>query len=276
MLRRALDGDRAQRLLALQALDARADGAGLGVLAPDGSAPLAPATAAALQRLGGALRARVFALVDDSSAEVRAPQMSPEIRALALRVAAKLGEPGLTPARVVAAAATAPALLQDAAAFALSVIAAHHPEARAAIPSAVAPLLADTTSWERRLAAVGMLAPAGPAARPLLEEAAKDPSPFVRSAAVSAGAAAGSIAILVAGAADPTPAVRAAVARALARKRAPAQKVPGGRFRRSTGWRFRRSSSKLGPRLGSAAQGSLGPRPRCPGALRTLTCATGP
>ncbi len=224
MLRRALDGDRAQRLLALRALDARVDGAGLGLLAPDGSAPLTPATAAALQRLGGALRSRVFALVDDSS-----PEVSPEVRALALRVAAKLGESGLTPARVVAAAATAPALLQDAAAFALSEIAAHHPEARAAIPTAVAPLLADTTSWERRLAAVWMLAPAGPAARALLEEAAaKDPSPFVRSAAVTAGAAAGSVTILVAGAADPTPAVRAAAARALARKRAPTPKVPGG------------------------------------------------
>ncbi len=48
------------------------------------------------------------------------------------------------------------------------------------------------------------------------------------------------------------------------------------RFRRRSQWRFRRSSSKLGPRLGSTAQGSLGPGPRCPGALRTLTCATGP
>ena len=91
---------------------------------------------------------------------------------------------------------------------------------RAAILPAVAPLLGDSTSWERRLAAVEMLAPAGPAARALLEEAAKDPSPFVRSAAVTVGAAAGSTAILVAGAADPTPAVRAAAARALARRQA--------------------------------------------------------
>ena len=219
MLRRALDGDRGQRVLALQALDARADGPGLGVLAPDGNAPLAPGTAAALQRLGGALRARVFALLDDGS---------PEVRALALRVAAKIGgdrigEPlALTPARIVAAAATTPILLPEAAAFALAAVAARHPEMRAAILPAVAPLLGDSTSWERRLAAVEMLAPAGPAARALLEEAAKDPSPFVRSAAVTVGAAAGSTAILVAGAADPTPAVRAAAARALARRQATA------------------------------------------------------
>jgi HEAT repeat protein len=222
MLRRALDGDRGQRILALQALDVRADGLGLGVLAPDGNAPLAPATLAALQRLGGALRARVFALLDDGA---------PEVRALALRVAAKMGdkptertadrtsESVLTPARIVAAAATPPLLLPEAGAFALAAVAARHPEMRAAILPAVAPLLGDSTSWERRLAAVEMLAPAGPAARPLLEEAAKDPSPFVRSAAVTVGAASGSTAILVAGAADPTPAVRAAAARALARRR---------------------------------------------------------
>ena len=214
MLGRALDGERTQRILALQALDARDDGPGLGMLAPEGNAPLAPATAAALLRLGGALRARVLALVDDGPPEVRAP---------ALRVAAKLGdkpgEPGLTPARIVAAAAAAPALLQDAARFALTSVVARHPEARTAIPTLIAPWLADTTSWERRLAAVEMLVPAGSAARAILEEAVKDPSPFVRSAAVTAGAASGSIAILVAGAADPTPAVRAAAARALARKR---------------------------------------------------------
>jgi hypothetical protein len=86
----------------------------------------------------------------------------------------------------------------------------------------VAPHLGDATSWERRLAGVEMLAPAGPAGRGLLEEAVKDPSPFVRSAAVAVGAAGGSVAILAAGAADPTPAVRAAVARALARRRAAA------------------------------------------------------
>jgi tetratricopeptide (TPR) repeat protein/HEAT repeat protein len=217
MLRRALNGDRGQRVLALQALDARADGPGLGVLAPDGNAPLAPGTAAALQRLGGALRAQVFALLDDGS---------PEVRALALRVAAKIGgdrtgEPlALTPARIVAAAGTTPVLLPEAAAFALAAVAARHPEMRAAILPAVAPLLGDSTSWERRLAAVEMLAPAGPAARVLLEEAAKDPSPFVRSAAVTVGAASGSTAILLAGAADPIPAVRAAAARALARRQA--------------------------------------------------------
>src|SRR5581483_5076090 len=83
MLRRALDGDRGQRVLALQALDTRADGPGLGVLAPEGDAPLAPATGAALQRLGSTLRARIFALLDDGS---------PEVRALALRVAAKIAE----------------------------------------------------------------------------------------------------------------------------------------------------------------------------------------
>ena len=144
MLRRALDGDRAQRLLALQALDARADGPGLGVLAPDGSAPLAPATAAALQRLGGALRARVFALVDDRlggrvARLARCGSRSP-------RVAAKLGEPGLTPARIVAAAATGRRRCSRTPPLRAGVIAAHHPEARAAIPAAVAPLLADTTS----------------------------------------------------------------------------------------------------------------------------------
>ena len=223
MLARALDGDRARRILALQALDSRADGPGLGVLAPDGSAPLAPATAGALTRLGGALRARVLALVDDSA---------PEVRALALRVAAKIGEkigdkigdktgdkmgdPGLTPARIVAAVAPSPLLLVDAALFALGAVVARHPEAKAAIPNLLAPMLGDATSWERRRAAVELLAAAGPAARPQLEEAFKDTSPFVRSAAVTAAAATGSFAIVAAGAGDPTPAVRAAAARALA------------------------------------------------------------
>ncbi len=214
MLTRALDGDRARRILALQALDTRSDGIGLGVLAPEGNAPLAPAAAAALARLGGALRARVLALVDDGATEVRG---------LALRVAAKIGDkigdPSLTPARIVAAVAPAPALLTDAGCFALGAVVARHPEAKAAIPGLVAPMLADATSWERRRAAVELLAAAGPAARPQIEEAFKDASPFVRSTAVTAAAAVGAFGVVAAGAGDPTPAVRAAAARALAPRR---------------------------------------------------------
>src|SRR5207237_605897 len=125
----------------------------------------------ALQRLGGALRARVFALLDDGS---------PEVRALALRVAAKLGgdrtgEPlALTPARIVAAAATTPILLPEAAAFALATVAARHPEMRAAAARALARRQAAATT-----SGTGAL-PASLA--PLLARLSHDPSDLVRGA----------------------------------------------------------------------------------------------
>jgi HEAT repeat protein len=46
-------------------------------------------------------------------------------------------------------------------------------------------LLADA-SWERRLAAVRVMRLGGPAARPQLQRALRDPSPFVRTEAAEA------------------------------------------------------------------------------------------
>ena len=218
-LARALDGEPSRRVLALQALDTRDDGPGLGPFAPEGTAPLAPPVAAGLLHLGAALRGRVIALLDDHAVDSSAPT-AVEVRALALRVGVKLGEPSIPPARIVDVVGASPSMLKEAGSFALGWYVARHPESAAAAAATVAPLLADSSSWERRLAAVELLAVAGPAARPLLEEAAKDPSPFVRSAAVVALAqTGGSVAPLATAASDAVPAVRAAAGRALARRR---------------------------------------------------------
>jgi HEAT repeat protein len=108
--------------------------------------------------------------------------------------------------------------------FALRQHLAAHPEASATAIRALAAFIAEApASRERRLVAIDLLLAVGSPARPLLEEqAARDASPFVRSAAVQAlGALGGPIAPLVAAANDPTPAVRAAAARALARHPGP-------------------------------------------------------
>jgi HEAT repeat protein len=211
ILSEALAGSPSARAAALAALDSRDDGPGLGALAPEAKAAVAPAGAAALRRLGAALRGRVAVLLTDGS---------PDVRSLALRVDSKLGDPALKPAVIVATLGTVPGSVRDAAVFALRQHVAAHPDAAPAATRALAAFIAEApASWERRLVAVDLLLAVGAPARPLLEEqAARDASPFVRSAAVLAlGTLGGPIAPLVAASTDPTPAVRAAAARALSR-----------------------------------------------------------
>jgi HEAT repeat protein len=181
-------------------------------LAPEGTAPVTPAAALALRRLGVSVRSRVAGLLSDRS---------PEVRALALRVGCKVGAPEVKPALILEALGSAPASLRDAAGFALSRYLAAHPESAPAVVRSLAALLADTAAWDSRLAAVELLATLGPPARPALESAAaRDPSPLVRSAAVTGvETTGGSLATVQAAAADPIAAVRAAAARALVRHR---------------------------------------------------------
>ena len=205
-----LAGDHTRRLAALEVLDSREDGAGLGRLAPQGKAAVTPGAVLALRHLGASVRGRVAALLADRS---------PEIRALVLRVGSKIGAPEVRPTTILEGLGTAPAVLRDAAAFALSRHVAAHPESTASVVRALAAVLADTATWEGRLAAIELLAPLGTPARAALESAAaRDPSPLVRSAAVlGLGTMEGSPASVHAAAGDPIPAVRAAAARALAR-----------------------------------------------------------
>jgi tetratricopeptide (TPR) repeat protein len=262
----SLSADRSRQVVALEALDARDQGLGLGHLAPEGNAPLPPAAALALGRIGGSLRARVAGLLGDGS---------PEVRALALRVSAKLGDPGLRPSTIVAALGTAPLRVKDAAGFALGSWLVARPEGAGEALKALEPLVADAGSWERRLTGVELLGPLGAYGRSLLEQAAvRDASPLVRSAAVtrlgaiaaiaatttgaganaSAGAGAragagagGSLAPLVAAAGDPVPAVRAAAARALARRRTPGTEAVLSRLRRDPSELVRGSLDHIEP-----------------------------
>jgi HEAT repeat protein/predicted Zn-dependent protease len=205
-----LAGDRTRRLAALEVLDSREDGAGLGRLAPEGKATVSPATLLALRRLAASVRGRIAGLLSDRA---------PEIRALSLRVGSKIGAPEVKPATILEGLATAPAALRDAAAFALTRHVAAHPESTGSVVRALAAMLADTPAWEGRLAAVEILAALGAPARVALESAAtRDLSPLVRSAAVvGLGTMEGSAGSVHAAAGDPVPAVRAAAARALAR-----------------------------------------------------------
>ena len=240
---RSLAGDRSQRITALEVLDSRDDGPGLGGLAPTGVAVLKPAAALALHRIGGALRPKVFALLDDAR---------PEVRLLALRVDAKLGDPDLVPAKIVSVLGPTPLRLEETASYAFRRSPSGDPETRASAIRALAPLLADPSSWARRLAAVEMLAAfgasSGATTRPLLENAIKDPSPFVRSAAVRALATvSGAIPALAALATDTVPAVRAAVARALAGRKSPATEGILSRLRRDPSELVRSAAEHLEP-----------------------------
>ena len=210
ILREFLSSDQAHKIQALEALDSRDDGPGLGPLAPAGRAPLAPAVVPALREIGSAVAGRVLALVADPS---------PEVRALAIRVGAKLDDTRMTPSMILAATEDSPRRVQDAATFALTKYVASHPEGTAAFNRRLAAMLSEAGPWERRVAVVSLLGCLGPAAVPVLEASLHDESPFVRSAAVAAFArAGGSAAVLALSAADSTPAVRAAAARALSRQ----------------------------------------------------------
>jgi tetratricopeptide (TPR) repeat protein/HEAT repeat protein len=243
IMERSLAGDRSHRVAALEALDARDDGPGLGGLAPTGATVLKPAAARALRRIGETLRPRVFALLDDAA---------PEVRGLALRVDAKLGDPDLIPAKIVSILGPSPLRLEPTALYAFKRSTGPHPSSQASVTRALSPLLTDPSSWARRLVAVGLLAPFGASfgmtGRPLLERALKDPSPFVRSAAVTALAIeAGTIPDLATLATDPVPGVRAAVARALARRKSPATEGILSRLRRDPSELVRRNAEHLEP-----------------------------
>jgi tetratricopeptide (TPR) repeat protein len=214
MLNGALGRTPEWKLRALTALDSRAAGAGLGRLAPAGVTELTAATAAALRQIGGAVRERVFALLDDPS---------PDVRAMALRVGIKLGDARLTPARIAAAARGQGGELGRGVGQAARLQVGLHPEMASAWAAQAGALLASRGSWEGRLSGVEILAELGQAGRPALEAALGDPSPFVRSAAAGAlGASDSAISALLVAASDPVAAVRAAAARALAPRTTPA------------------------------------------------------
>jgi HEAT repeat protein len=173
VLGRALQGGGEPRRRALDDLDGREGGLALGPLS---AVPLpSPAGAAVLQQMGERLRDRVAALLDDGD---------PAVRRLAVRVASKLRDPRVGISHVHALAAT-PADGEAAALLAARVLVENGRVAGATLVEAMRDLLADA-SWERRLAAVRVVRLGGPAARPQLERALRDPSPFVRAEAAEA------------------------------------------------------------------------------------------
>jgi tetratricopeptide (TPR) repeat protein/HEAT repeat protein len=171
-LGRALQGGTEARRRALDDLDGREGALGLGPLS---AGVVSPAGTAALQALGERLRDRVAALLDDAD---------PGIRRLAVRVASKLRDPrvGISHVRALVAA---PAEGEAAALLAARALLENGRVAAGTLIESLRDLLADA-SWERRLAAVRVMRLGGPAARPQLERALRDPSPFVRAEAAEA------------------------------------------------------------------------------------------
>jgi HEAT repeat protein len=223
----ALARSRDWKIRALVALDSREDGPGLGRLAPMGTTEITPAAAAGVREIGAGLKDRVAALLEDPD---------PEIQALAMRVSAKLGDSRINAVRIASAAGatgTAQAFLPEAAAFVARWQARTQPAAASSTARAMAPLLADVTSWERRLSAVTVLRQLGLAGRRQLEAALADDSPLVRTAAAE-GLAGFELATpaLVLAASDATVAVRAAVARALAGRSSPSARAALARLAR--------------------------------------------
>jgi tetratricopeptide (TPR) repeat protein len=179
LLGEALARGGAARRAALDALDARADGPGLGALAPVGSAPLPAAATAALREIAWPLADRIAAGLDDPDRRVRAA---------ALRVLAKLDDERLSPAQLAEAVTDGAPVLGDAAVTAARILVQAHPPLAAPLAAAIVPLLTDenTVSWSSRLSAVELLAVLGPAGLPGLERAASDDHPLVRAAAADA------------------------------------------------------------------------------------------
>jgi tetratricopeptide (TPR) repeat protein len=171
-LGKALQGGTEQRRRALDDLDGREGGIGLGPLSAGG---VSPAGVAVLKVMGDHLRDRVAALLDDGE---------PGVRRLAVRVAAKLRDPRVGLSHVHAMAA-APAEGEAAALLAARLLLESGGVAGATLVESFRDLLADA-SWERRLTAVRVIRLGGPAARASLERAMRDPSPFVRAEAAEA------------------------------------------------------------------------------------------
>ena len=178
LLSGALSRGGAARRAALDALDDRTDGPGLGALAPPATLP--PDTLAALHEVAWPLADKVAAALDDPDRRTRAA---------ALRVLAKLDDERLTPVRLADAVADGAAVLADAAVTAAQILVRAHPPLAPTIAAAIAPLAADegaVTSWTCRLAAVELLATLGPAGLPPLDRAANDRNALVRAAASAA------------------------------------------------------------------------------------------
>jgi hypothetical protein len=170
LLARALGGTPEARRRALETLDARDAGPGLGPLTP--IAP-SPAASGALAALGERLRDRIAALLDDAD---------PTVRRLALRVASKLRDPRITVSHVQAQLAAATPEGEAAALLAARALLESGRMAGPALIEALRDLLNDA-AWERRLATVRVVRLGGAAARPQLQRALADPSPFVRAEA---------------------------------------------------------------------------------------------
>jgi HEAT repeat protein/cytochrome c-type biogenesis protein CcmH/NrfG len=179
LLGEALAGGGHARGAALDALDARTDGPGLGALAPVGSAPLPAGAAASLREIAWPLADRIAASLDDPDRRTRAA---------ALRVLAKLDDERLSPARLAEAVTDGAPALGDAATTAARILVEAHPALAAPIAAAIAPLLAaeSPAGWSARLSAVELLAVLGPPGLPALERAAGDRHPLVRGAAADA------------------------------------------------------------------------------------------
>jgi tetratricopeptide (TPR) repeat protein/HEAT repeat protein len=200
----ARPGPRQRR--ALEALDSRQDGPGLGPLVPGGVAPLPAATLAAVREVANGSRDRVATLMDDAN---------PEIQALALSVLAKIDDARVTPDRLAVAAASAPPL-RNAAILAARRRVLRAPGSARSLAQSLEAALGARKGWESRLGLVDALAVVGVSGAPVLERALRDPSPMVRAAAADALATApDATRALVGAAGDPSTAVRAAVARAL-------------------------------------------------------------
>jgi hypothetical protein len=172
ILGRALQAGGEPRRRALDALDGRDGGLGLGAVTGRG---VSPAGATVLQGMGERLRDRVAALLDDGD---------PGVRRLAVRVASKLRDPRVGLSHVHAMAAS-PAEGEAAALLAARALLESGRVAASTLVESLRDLLADA-AWERRLAAVRVIRLGGAAARPQLERALRDPSPFVRTEAQEA------------------------------------------------------------------------------------------
>jgi tetratricopeptide (TPR) repeat protein/HEAT repeat protein len=239
ILNGALGRSRDSKLRALNALDARDDGPGLGRLAPAGSTELAPPVAVALREIGAQVRDAVLTLLDDPT---------PEVRASALRVAVKLGDSRVSPGRIVATLTSAPAEMIEAASFATAWKVKAEPKSARAFVDAIRPLMSAADSWEHRLAAIELLRHLSGAGRASLEGAVGDENPFVRSAAVEALAGSeASLPFLLTAAADPVAAVRAAAARALASHPGPATRASLARLARDSSPLVREATPHIEP-----------------------------
>lgn len=176
-LGQALSAGREARLEALLALDAHPDRIALGALSEDEESSKAAESAQALRELVLPLADRLFALLDDPEADVRAT---------ALRVLVKLGdERVLTGPRIATAINDDSVAVTAAGTMAAARVARERPALIPNVAASIAPALGDE-SWRRRLAAVETLNALGPSTAAVLERARGDRNAIVRAAARAA------------------------------------------------------------------------------------------